>query len=118
MTEELKRLEREKVRLQAEIERASAEPEPVRLHPKLAEVYTRKVARLGESLRVPESRAEAVAALRKLIDKIVLTPSADGSCTEVRLVGDLATLLHFAVVSSGSTKLVAGAGFEPATFRL
>jgi hypothetical protein len=48
----------------------------------------------------------------------VLTPNEDGSQTEVRLKGDLATLLGFAAAPSGSTKLVAGAGFEPAAFRL
>ena len=118
MTEELKALEARKESLRTELETGTAAPEPVRLHPGLAQVYEEKLSNLGASLRAPGTRAEAISALRSLIEEIIVSPSADGKNTEVRLTGDLATLLGFASSSGCSTKMVAGAGFEPATFRL
>ena len=75
-------------------------------------------------------------ALRDLIEKIVLTPSEDGTGLDIDLYGAIAGLLHLATgVSAQNSKkaspgkseafdiagkivLVAGAGFEPAAFRL
>ena len=65
--------------------------------------------------------------MRSLVEEIRLHP-ADGEL-KIELIGDLATLLGFANEPTkkepgskrdpGRTKwLVAGAGFEPATFRL
>ena len=115
---ELHRLEADKDRLKADVDAKQSAIDPVRLHPGLATVYADKVAKLADSLNTSESKAEAVAILRGLIDGIVLSPAAEGKATEVRLQGDLATLLGFAASEGCSTKLVAGAGFEPATFRL
>ena len=48
-------------------------PRP-RLHPGLAQVYRRQVARLEEALNDPAIRTEAAEALRALIEKIALYP--------------------------------------------
>ena len=74
--------------------------------------------------------------LRDLIEKIVLTPSGDGAGLDIDLYGAIAGLLHLATGTSAlnskkaspveseafdiidKTVLVAGAGFEPAAFRL
>jgi site-specific DNA recombinase len=105
--------------------------EPVRLHPNLAAAYRRKVAALQTLLQQEATRTEAVEIIRALIDQVILRPTAEGSL-EVELVGDLASMVHLAQRADGgaptagdvpeefarSVKVVAGAGFEPAAFRL
>jgi site-specific DNA recombinase len=111
-----------------ELEKASVEreaPPPV-LHPAMAEVYRRKVADLAQALNDDSTRAEAADILRGLIDAIELRPGFD--CYEILLRGDLAGILQLstngkkpAAISRGGLShvaLVAGAGFEPAAFRL
>jgi site-specific DNA recombinase len=77
------------------------------------------------------TRTEAVDIIRSLVDEVRFRPIA-GDGLEVRLVGDLARMVHLAEQSNenspisgavheefaGSVKLVAGIGFEPMTFRL
>ncbi|MDC0659040.1 recombinase family protein, partial [Leisingera sp. SS27] len=78
---------------------------------------------------------DAKEALRALVERIVLTPAAEGPGLDLTLEGDLAGLLHLAAGAEGPNTskapdspseafdiseeivLVAGAGFEPATFR-
>jgi site-specific DNA recombinase len=101
--------------------------EPVLLHPNMAGYYREKVAALSEALTAEENRAEAADLLRSLVDRIELTPNADGKL-EIDLFGDLAGILALATNAKGpldesgpeiqQVKMVAGAGFEPATFRL
>ncbi len=110
----------------AELAAALAEtPEdPPALHPGLAEVYRRKVAELTAALNEEGLRMEAAEALRTLVEAIRLTPQ-DGRL-DIELVGALAGILALGnakspreVISGArSVTLVAGAGFEPATFRL
>ena len=109
---------------------ATTEEEPVLIHPNMANVYKEKLARLTEALTDDKRRAEAVETIRGLIDKIALTPvEEDGKATmAVDLHGALAGMLSLAAqtkkplgesdFSEESTKLVAGVGFEPTTFRL
>ena len=125
MKERMQGLERRREALEAELA-AAAEPKP-RLHPGLAEVYRAKVAALHEALAA-EDGAEVREAIRALVEAIVLVPEDGRLAIEVR--GDLAAIL--ALGQNASTrpggrvhedllvqvKLVAGAGFEPATFRL
>ena len=106
--------------------------EPVDLpdvHPRVAEIYRRKVERLAEALNGPEERDEAAAAIRGRIERIVLTPGARWSEIDAKLVGDLGTILEWTGTGDRNGKtdtpgsgmlvsVVAGAGFEPATFRL
>ena len=118
-------------RRKAELERDLAKPHTSapRLHPNLAELYRRKVANLRETLRDPKLRDEALDLLRNLIDQVVMRPIEDGF--EIELVGDIAQMVECAnsqgqskkraaldEAAHCSVKLVAGAGFEPATFRL
>ncbi len=101
----------------------------LRLHPKLAELYAGKVARLEEALDDPVNGGQAAEIIRSMIDRIVLVPSEHG--LDAGLYGDLAAILEICdEARGGNNKLpgtgvpgsqlsvVAGAGFEPATFRL
>ena len=65
------------------------------IHPNIAGVYRRKVARLAEALRNPEERNAAAAAIRGLIERIVLTPGAKRGDLEITLRGDLGTILEW-----------------------
>ena len=101
--------------------------QPVLLHPNMAMHYRAQVARLADILNAERNRAEAADLLRSLIDRIVLTPTAEGKL-EIDLKGDLAGILTLATnrnrpleasdPSVQQVKVVAGAGFEPAMFRL
>jgi site-specific DNA recombinase len=121
----------EERKLKASEERAGLSDEPVRLHPNLAAAYKAKVASLQTLLQQEATRAEAMEIIRSLIDQVILRPTAEGQL-EIELVGDLANMVHLAQELDGSVptrgavrdefarsiKVVAGAGFEPATFRL
>ena len=98
---------------------------PELLHPRMADVYREKVGRLCSALEDGESRTAAAEAIRALIERILLEP--DGDQLRITLKGDLAGMLSAARDSKRSPdtgdllvqiKLVAGAGFEPATFGL
>ncbi len=130
-------LEAEKARLEAELTRIEADlPSPaIEIHPNLPELYRRRVLRLAGLLEDEDTRPEAMEAIRGLIDRIEVGPPETGRapCT-VTLVGALASVLAFVSEGSatqnrralaghggsgfGTSLLVAGAGFEPATFRL
>ena len=100
----------------------------VRLHPRIGDIYRQKVANLEEALNDENIRGEAAEVLRSLIDRIVLVPNGD--VLKVELHGDLATILALCHDGSGNKELpgagasgsqlsvVAGAGFELASFRL
>ena len=84
-----------------------------------------KVAALAQALEHPETRTEASEALRGLIDAIVLTPNQGE--LQIELKGNLAAMLGAAQNAKRSPEtgdlslqvvMVAGAGFEPATFGL
>ncbi len=111
-------------------ERLSAAPVDLPdIHPNIAIVYRRKVERLAEALADPRDRDEAAEAIRGLIERIVLTPGEKRGEMDAALHGDLGTILEWAGSGKGkgatdtprrgvSVSVVAGAGFEPATFRL
>ncbi|GAJ29067.1 recombinase family protein [Acidomonas methanolica] len=102
------------------------------IHPNVAALFKKKVERVTESLNQPEDRAEASEAVRALVEKIVLSPGDKRGEIFATLYGELGTLLRFVnqkdTKSSKSLKgiaktsmwesVVAGAGFEPAAFRL
>ena len=93
----------------------------------MARIYRTKVTELAEALQQPQNRLEATEALRGLVDAIVLTPAASGEGLGIELRGNLAAMLGATVQTKRSPEsddlslqvtLVAGAGFEPATFGL
>ena len=104
------------------------------IHPNAAEIYRKKVERLTEALNRPEDRAEAGEAIRALIEKITLKPGPNRGEIDATLHGELGTILAWieaqalgkaqkqntpgAGLSGVSVSVVAGAGFEPAAFRL
>ncbi len=100
-------------------------------------MYARQIAELQAALNGDDIRAEATETLRMLIERVVLTPdptAPDGLAAELQ--GDLAEILTLAatpetgrrrvgaknspgrVFSGCQLSVVAGAGFEPAAFRL
>jgi site-specific DNA recombinase len=100
------------------------EPPPL-LHPSMADLYRSKVEQLAAALQREDTRLEASEMLRGLIEAIVLTPEKGQFRIELR--GNLAAMLTAAQQTKRSpetgdllvpVQLVAGAGFEPATFGL
>jgi site-specific DNA recombinase len=119
----IKTLDARRKELQAQLETAD-EPPPL-LHPEIAELYLQKVTTLAQALECSETRKEATEALRGLIDAIVLMPNQGE--LQIELKGNLAAMLGATVQSKRSPEtgdlslqvvMVAGAGFEPATFGL
>jgi site-specific DNA recombinase len=106
---------------------------PVFVHPHMAQRYHQEVQRLIQSLNEPDFREESIELIRKLIDKIVLTPNRDRTSLVIDLHGNLAGILCVASgrapVSMGDTsslslseiaeldrvKLVANQAFLPVT---
>ena len=131
---EMRRLEARKDDLERALAKA-AEPPPL-LHPSLADAYHAEIADLYAALNDPSepARLRAADAIRSLVDCIVLTPV--GGEVTIDVHGDLAGILSVATGGkavagvglvrgrcdpaelAAQVKLVAGAGFEPATFRL
>jgi site-specific DNA recombinase len=121
-------LEAEKAALEERLATAPELPK-IRLHPNLAGMYREKVAALEQALADPEIKAEAMGIVRRQIERITLTPNAEDGL-DVHLYGDLARILQLCEAGERTDKrpgrgvpgrglsVVAGAGFEPATFRL
>jgi site-specific DNA recombinase len=100
------------------------QPAPL-LHPSMADLYRTKVENLAAALQREDTRLEASETLRGMIDAIVLMPGKGQLRIELR--GNLAAMLTAAQKTRRSpetgdllepVQLVAGAGFEPATFGL
>jgi hypothetical protein len=100
-------------------------PAPVRLNPNLSELYRRKVTELAITLAVPAIAGPAREVVRGLIERIPVSWE-DGHAVVV-FDGALTALIGLAQNAKGpadagpfggSVRVVAGAGFEPAAFRL
>ncbi|WP_084294525.1 recombinase family protein [Leisingera aquimarina] len=127
MKDKMSELEREKARLEAVIA-DNPELPALRLHPSLSARYRELIEDLAGALNAPEVRREATASLRALISEVRMVP--DGAAPgghQLELVGELAGLMALGnpesrkpplFAETWSETLVAGAGFEPATFRL
>ena len=116
-------LQERKTALQAKLD-AADEPPPL-LHPTMADLYRANVESLASALQREDTRLEASEMLRGLIDSVVLIP--DEGQLRIELRGNLAAMLAAAQKTKRSpetgdllvpVQLVAGAGFEPATFGL
>ena len=123
MKDELIAIGNRRDELEAQLKVAS-EPPPL-LHPSMADLYRSKVEELAAALQREDTRLEASEMLRGLIDSIVLMPQ-DGQL-RIELRGNLAAMLTAAQQTKRSPEtgdlhvpiqMVAGAGFEPATFGL
>jgi site-specific DNA recombinase len=124
-------LEAERVTLEAAMQTVPV-PEPVAIHPGLCDIYARKVADLAAALNAEDTKAEAADILRGLIERIVLHPDAEApNGHAIELYGALGAILALCDGGSGrhakartvgagvlQVTMVAGAGFEPAAFRL
>ena len=100
---------------------ANSKEEPVLVHPNMGKVYRQQVSRLAEALNDEAERAEAADILRRLIDRIIVTPDPETGKPIVDLEGDLAGILNLSQTTKNAAtvsgddvsqlKLVAGAGF-------
>ena len=127
--DKMAQLETRKAELQSQLDQAEEEM-PVLIHPNMGGYYRDQVAGLREALTDENHRLDAVEIMRRLIDRIELMPiEHEGrKAVAVNLHGHLAGILSLAAktekslddsdFSVESVAMVAGAGFEPATFRL
>ncbi|PPQ32965.1 serine recombinase [Rhodopila globiformis] len=136
LQQQLNDLEGRRAALSAALE-TPASPAPS-LHPNLAEVYRERVADLQEALRRDPNGPEALEVVRGLIERVDLHPAQNGRGLEVEISGAIVSMLRLGMTDAGnparssrgrvpsvdpalfasSVKVVAGAGFEPAAFRL
>jgi hypothetical protein len=80
--------------------------------PNVSAVYRKKAQRLAAALNDPREQAEAAEASRALIERITLRSGPNR-----REVDAAKTDIPVAEASGMSVSVVAGAGFEPTTFR-
>jgi site-specific DNA recombinase len=122
----LEELEMQKRALTRELS-LQTEEDKIVLHPNIGELYARKIGDLKSLLQNDTTKHRATEIIRSLIEKIVVSPTGQRGKSDVVLHGALASILAYAsetarsaVVSYdvGRVLMVAGAGFEPATFRL
>ncbi|CEF48494.1 unnamed protein product [uncultured bacterium] len=107
LKDRMKALETRKAEIMAIMGSAEA-PSVVRLHPNASEVYRRKVAELELALNDDSIKAEAGEILRSLIDRVVLTPTAEApDGIDAQLHGDLAAVLALGDDTSDKQKLPA-----------
>jgi site-specific DNA recombinase len=137
----LEELEARRITLEAEVAAATQAPEVPRLHPRIAEIYRERVARLRAALGAGSKPDEVLEAARALIDRVEVHPPAEtGGEPWIELVGELSAMLALAgdgsspgganaktpgagapgvsLLSRCSESVDAGTGFEPVTFRL
>jgi hypothetical protein len=86
-------LERQKSEIEARLAQAPAVMPDV--HPGIADIYRRRVARLAETLDKPETRPEAAGAIRSIIGRIVLSPGDKRGEMRATLHGELMGILDF-----------------------
>ncbi|MBF0268992.1 MAG: recombinase family protein [Alphaproteobacteria bacterium] len=127
IVDSMKAMERRKAFLVTEIAEAE-KPEKLPLHPNMAEMYRRRVDALQVALADPKTKDEAFDLIRSLVKKITLTP--DGDELRIEIEGELAGIMAICAEGkqnpdplsgagiAGKLKMVAGARFERATFRL
>ena len=124
LKDEMQSLQDKQKRIEEDL---SAVPPPApRLHPNLAAIYKEKITNLVQALNDPNTLVEANTAIRQLIERVQLV--SENGRLKIELYGELAALLklgtepkkkHPQAESEGvQITMVAGAGFEPATFRL
>ena len=145
MNDKMGALEERKAILKAALEQE--EDEALRLHPGLSEVYRQKAANLTDAVNTHDTRAQASDLIRELVSEIRLVPQEDSYeielVGELAAIMDLSERRQPQGGNQGAatkmvagthsrrcldelsaaklareTKMVAGVGFEPTTFRL
>ncbi|WP_316168797.1 MULTISPECIES: recombinase family protein [unclassified Bradyrhizobium] len=86
-------LERQKAEITARLSQAPADVPD--MHPNIANVYRKNVARFTEALTDPDGGREAAEALRSLIGEIVLNPGKKRGEVHAELRGELMGILEF-----------------------
>ena len=129
MKDRLKALQNERKALDVDDGETAEAELTILSHPNLPELYRRKVEQLEAVLEGPD-RAEAIDLIRSMIARIDLRPREGAKGLDAILHGDLAAILAACAgaaqkenapdlaVTGRQLSVVAGAGFEPATFRL
>ena len=110
-------LEARRSQIESELAQAPA-ASVVALHPRVAEHYRTVVGSLERTLARSNSEAatEARDLVRKLIGTVVVTPLEERGKFGLTVQGKIAALVN--QDGENTTKLGAGVGFEPTTFRL
>ena len=122
--DEIQTLENQRTEIESKLEEAPvATP---RLHPNLPAIYQGKITSLIDAQNTPDTITQANEAIRQLIKRIRLVP--EDNTLNIELFGELAALISLGIgpndkhpladAEGVQVTLVAGAGFEPATFRL
>ena len=126
----LSETEAEKAKLESLLTRSTLAKPVAQIvpHPVLVQKFGEKIGALRETLNDETIRTEAAELMDNLIESVTIYPNgANGP--EVEVVANVADLAAFAlndnpaprgggVSATSSMAVVAGAGFEPATFRL
>ena len=95
----------------AELE-ATAPSAVIDFHPQVAELYRQRIGELQAALEADaDARQKAIAALRELIDRIVVVFGKGRGEFAVTIEGRLATILAHDQDPESMVSLVAGAGF-------
>ena len=110
--DEINGLQARKLELQAALD--DSEEAPIFIHPNMAKSFRDEVQRLLASLNEPEHRSESAELIRKLIEKIVLTPNEDRSALAIDLYGDLAGILQMSAGHNAARHSNLSAGLSPA----
>ena len=122
LTDRLRVLEAERDDLREQLQALDDAEPVVALHPAAADKYRQIIGELRlhlEGIKEGQPRDALFEALRGMIDKVVITPTGERKPVDIQVHGTLAELLiqkREAPQLRGA--MVAGAGFEPATFRL
>nr|WP_210105635.1 recombinase family protein [Neorhizobium galegae] len=132
MKAEMDTLEARKVELTERL--AEAPQDTPDILPSASAIYAKKIASLTKAVNKKEERQEAADNLRSLIERISLTPGPERGEIYATLHGELGTIVNWterqaigkaakttkpaADATGVSLSVVAGAGFEPAAFRL
>jgi site-specific DNA recombinase len=130
LQQRLDTLEQEKARLTSLISAPAVSP--VRLHPGIADSWAKRIAELRHLLNQEEVRTEATEIVRSLIERVIMHPR-EGGTFEIELEGEIINMVEISLQAEFGHKniktalrdserrsvlVVAGAGFEPTTFRL
>jgi site-specific DNA recombinase len=95
IAEALSSAKAERDALATELENIEAIP-VLALHPHIATVYRQQVEHLAAALADPEARPEAMPIARALIDRVVMTPRAEGKGVELDMTGRLQAIIAIA----------------------